>query len=95
MRSVAKLTTLALILFCATLAAACSRKPDAALCNRYYRSLLSQTDGLPAAISVGLKTPEARNAIVRYCMQRERAEIECVTEAGGSEEASACESAGN
>lgn len=95
MRSVAKLTTFVFLIPCAALAVACSRKPDAALCNRYYRSLLTQTDGLPAAISVGLKAPEARNAIVRYCMQRERAEIECVAEAGGAEEAAACESPAN
>lgn len=87
--SVFRFVSVTLTLAC--LAGACSAKPDTALCGRYYRQILHlQQEGLSGVLA-GLKTSQGKSAVIDHCMQMERADVECVLQAGSLSAAESCE----
>ncbi|MCR9142394.1 MAG: hypothetical protein NXI24_09095 [bacterium] len=71
---------------------ACNSKPNTALCGRYYRHMLAvqERDGQPGALA-GLKTEGAKRAVLNHCMELDRAQVECVLDAGDTHTATSCE----
>lgn len=74
------------------LPAACSSKPDTALCGRYYRHMLTIQEhyGQPGALA-GLKTQGAKHAVLDHCMQLNTTQVQCVLESEGTADATLCE----
>lgn len=71
---------------------ACNSKPNPALCGRYYRHLLTleERGGHPGTLA-GLKTGEAKRAVLDHCMQLNKSHVECSLQADGVGSAIQCE----
>ncbi|MEQ9363652.1 MAG: hypothetical protein RIF32_05385 [Leptospirales bacterium] len=92
LRAIRAVLTTALVTGLAALTVGCNSKPNTALCGRYYRHTLTiqERDGQPGALA-GLKTEGAKRAVLNHCLQLDRAQVECVLDAGSTTGATACE----
>lgn len=71
--------------------AACSGKPDLALCGQYYRHLLQLQQSSHAGILAAMKTSQGKDAIIDYCLALEKRRVECVLGTAELGSANQCE----
>ncbi len=69
----------------------CSSKPNIAECGKYYQHLLQLGQSGLKGMDAAMRTSEGKAAVIRYCLNIKKKQVECVLKAPNTSDAAACE----